>query len=87
MIAAVPNIMGWLAISLARVRMALRVSVYFHSLSSQMTTSALMAVDVYFALQDTSFLYMGRLLEGFGVGVISYVVSLIKLHAWLLRIL
>ncbi|AQK92270.1 sugar transporter ERD6-like 6 isoform X2 [Zea mays] len=41
MIAAVPNIMGWLAISLAR---------------------------------DTSFLYMGRLLEGFGVGVISYVV-------------
>ncbi|PWZ08500.1 Sugar transporter ERD6-like 6 [Zea mays] len=40
MIAAVPNIMGWLAISLAR---------------------------------DTSFLYMGRLLEGFGVGVISYV--------------
>ncbi|XP_066361678.1 sugar transporter ERD6-like 4 isoform X2 [Miscanthus floridulus] len=41
MIAAVPNIMGWLAISFAK---------------------------------DTSFLYMGRLLEGFGVGVISYVV-------------
>ncbi|KAL5654570.1 hypothetical protein ACJX0J_033889, partial [Zea mays] len=41
MIAAVPNVMGWLAISLAR---------------------------------DTSFLYVGRLLEGFGVGVISYVV-------------
>jgi hypothetical protein len=34
------------------------------------------------ALQDTSFLYVGRLLEGFGVGVISYVVStVIKLHA------
>ncbi|PWZ12020.1 Sugar transporter ERD6-like 4 [Zea mays] len=41
MIAAVPNIMGWLAISFAK---------------------------------HTSFLYMGRLLEGFGVGVISYVV-------------
>uniref|UniRef100_A0A804QNH0 Major facilitator superfamily (MFS) profile domain-containing protein n=1 Tax=Zea mays TaxID=4577 RepID=A0A804QNH0_MAIZE len=40
-IAAVPNIMGWLAISFAK---------------------------------HTSFLYMGRLLEGFGVGVISYVV-------------
>jgi hypothetical protein len=31
-------------------------------------------------LQDSSFLYMGRLLEGFGVGIISYVVSMIKLH-------
>ncbi|KAD4888441.1 hypothetical protein E3N88_20514 [Mikania micrantha] len=41
MIAAVPNILGWLAISFAR---------------------------------DYSFLYMGRLLEGFGVGVISYTV-------------
>ncbi|CAA6673233.1 unnamed protein product [Spirodela intermedia] len=41
MIAAIPNIIGWLAISFAK---------------------------------DTSFLYMGRLLEGFGVGVISYVV-------------
>jgi uncharacterized membrane protein len=26
---------------------------------------------------------MGRLLEGFGVGIISYVVSVIKLHPWL----
>ncbi|XP_006654804.1 sugar transporter ERD6-like 4 [Oryza brachyantha] len=41
MIAAVPNIIGWLAISFAK---------------------------------DASFLYMGRLLEGFGVGVISYTV-------------
>ncbi|KAK9748389.1 hypothetical protein RND81_02G053900 [Saponaria officinalis] len=41
MIAAIPNIIGWLAISFAR---------------------------------DVSFLYMGRLLEGFGVGIISYVV-------------
>ncbi|OWM74585.1 sugar transporter ERD6-like 6 [Punica granatum] len=41
MIAAVPNVIGWLAISFAK---------------------------------DTSFLYMGRLLEGFGVGVISYTV-------------
>uniref|UniRef100_A0A7N0V2H4 Major facilitator superfamily (MFS) profile domain-containing protein n=1 Tax=Kalanchoe fedtschenkoi TaxID=63787 RepID=A0A7N0V2H4_KALFE len=41
MIASIPNIIGWLAISFA---------------------------------QDTSFLYMGRLLEGFGVGVISYTV-------------
>ncbi|KAK4490320.1 hypothetical protein RD792_000988 [Penstemon davidsonii] len=41
MIAAIPNIIGWLAISFAR---------------------------------DFSFLYMGRLLEGFGVGIISYVV-------------
>lgn len=41
MIAAIPNIIGWLAISFAR---------------------------------DASFLYMGRLLEGFGVGIISYVV-------------
>ncbi|KAJ9561980.1 hypothetical protein OSB04_007140 [Centaurea solstitialis] len=41
MIAAIPNILGWLAISFAR---------------------------------DYSFLYMGRLLEGFGVGVISYTV-------------
>ncbi|KVH92353.1 General substrate transporter [Cynara cardunculus var. scolymus] len=41
MIAAIPNILGWLAISFAR---------------------------------DCSFLYMGRLLEGFGVGVISYTV-------------
>ncbi|KAL0438535.1 UNVERIFIED_CONTAM: Sugar transporter ERD6-like 6 [Sesamum latifolium] len=41
MIAAIPNIIGWLAISFAR---------------------------------DFSFLYMGRLLEGFGVGIISYTV-------------
>ncbi|KAK8572554.1 hypothetical protein V6N13_048145 [Hibiscus sabdariffa] len=41
MIAAVPNIIGWLAISFA---------------------------------SDSSFLYMGRLLEGFGVGIISYTV-------------
>ncbi|KAL7155306.1 hypothetical protein ABFS83_03G066200 [Erythranthe nasuta] len=41
MIAAIPNIIGWLAISFAK---------------------------------DYSFLYMGRLLEGFGVGIISYVV-------------
>ncbi|KAG9135182.1 hypothetical protein Leryth_013466 [Lithospermum erythrorhizon] len=41
MIAAIPNIIGWLAISFAT---------------------------------DVSFLYMGRLLEGFGVGIISYVV-------------
>ncbi|KAF3640191.1 Sugar transporter ERD6-like 4 [Capsicum chinense] len=41
MIAAIPNIIGWLAISFAK---------------------------------DLSFLYMGRLLEGFGVGIISYVV-------------
>ncbi|KAL9244133.1 hypothetical protein vseg_017940 [Gypsophila vaccaria] len=41
MIAAIPNIIGWLAISFAG---------------------------------DVSFLYMGRLLEGFGVGIISYVV-------------
>ncbi|KAF8022820.1 hypothetical protein BT93_F0362 [Corymbia citriodora subsp. variegata] len=41
MIAAIPNILGWLAISFAK---------------------------------DCSFLYMGRLLEGFGVGVISYTV-------------
>ncbi|KAF3971304.1 hypothetical protein ACB098_02G181300 [Castanea mollissima] len=41
MIAAIPNIIGWLAISFAK---------------------------------DVSFLYMGRLLEGFGVGIISYTV-------------
>ncbi|GAY43072.1 hypothetical protein CUMW_071800 [Citrus unshiu] len=41
MIAAIPNIIGWLAISFAR---------------------------------ESSFLYMGRLLEGFGVGIISYTV-------------
>ncbi|KAM0058616.1 putative major facilitator, sugar transporter, MFS transporter superfamily [Helianthus debilis subsp. tardiflorus] len=42
MIAAIPNIIGWLCISFAT---------------------------------DTSFLYMGRLLEGFGVGIISYTMS------------
>ncbi|PKI35138.1 hypothetical protein CRG98_044413 [Punica granatum] len=42
MIAAIPNIIGWLAISFAK---------------------------------DSSFLYMGRLLEGFGVGIISYTVG------------
>ncbi|KAK8601281.1 hypothetical protein V6N12_051119 [Hibiscus sabdariffa] len=41
MIAAIPNIIGWLAISFAT---------------------------------DSSFLYMGRVLEGFGVGIISYTV-------------
>ncbi|KAH9711386.1 Sugar transporter ERD6-like 6 [Citrus sinensis] len=41
MIAAVPNIIGWLIISFSK---------------------------------DSSFLFMGRLLEGFGVGVISYTV-------------
>ncbi|XP_052202895.1 sugar transporter ERD6-like 6 [Diospyros lotus] len=41
MIAAIPNILGWLAISFAK---------------------------------DSSFLYLGRLLEGFGVGIISYTV-------------
>ena len=34
-------------------------------------------------LQDSSFLYMGRLLEGFGVGIISYTVSISRLHAFL----
>ncbi|GMH23385.1 hypothetical protein Nepgr_025228 [Nepenthes gracilis] len=43
MIAAMPNIIGWLAISFAK---------------------------------DSSFLYMGRLLEGFGVGIISYTVPM-----------
>ncbi|KAK3413929.1 hypothetical protein EUGRSUZ_I02439 [Eucalyptus grandis] len=43
MIAAVPNVIGWLAISFAK---------------------------------DSSFLYMGRLLEGFGVGIISYTVPI-----------
>ncbi|XP_022844345.1 sugar transporter ERD6-like 6 isoform X2 [Olea europaea var. sylvestris] len=42
MIASIPNIIGWLAISFAK---------------------------------DSSFLYMGRLLEGFGVGIISYTLS------------
>ncbi|KAF3646411.1 Sugar transporter ERD6-like 4 [Capsicum annuum] len=41
MIASIPNIIGWLAVSFA---------------------------------SDVSFLYMGRLLEGFGVGIISFVV-------------
>ncbi|KAM6564595.1 hypothetical protein CsatB_024593 [Cannabis sativa] len=41
MIAAIPNIIGWLAISFAK---------------------------------DSAFLFMGRLLEGFGVGIISYTV-------------
>ncbi|KAJ4851473.1 hypothetical protein Tsubulata_014144 [Turnera subulata] len=41
MIAAIPNIIGWLSISFAK---------------------------------ESSFLFMGRLLEGFGVGIISYVV-------------
>ncbi|KAK7383034.1 hypothetical protein VNO78_28699 [Psophocarpus tetragonolobus] len=41
MVASIPNIIGWLAISFAK---------------------------------DSSFLYMGRLLEGFGVGIISYTV-------------
>ncbi|KAJ9147081.1 hypothetical protein P3X46_029283 [Hevea brasiliensis] len=41
MIAAIPNIIGWLCISFAK---------------------------------DSSFLFMGRLLEGFGVGIISYTV-------------
>ncbi|XP_058772737.1 sugar transporter ERD6-like 4 isoform X2 [Vicia villosa] len=41
MIAAIPNIIGWLAISFAK---------------------------------DSAFLFMGRFLEGFGVGIISYVV-------------
>ncbi|XP_052194972.1 sugar transporter ERD6-like 6 [Diospyros lotus] len=41
MIASIPNIIGWLAISFAK---------------------------------DSSFLFMGRLLEGFGVGIISYTV-------------
>ncbi|XP_062102402.1 sugar transporter ERD6-like 4 [Humulus lupulus] len=41
MIAAIPNIIGWLTISFAK---------------------------------DSSFLFMGRLLEGFGVGIISYTV-------------
>ena len=31
-------------------------------------------VNVCFTIQDASFLYMGRLLEGFGVGIISYTV-------------
>ncbi|CAO2830463.1 unnamed protein product [Amaranthus hypochondriacus] len=41
MIASIPNIIGWLVVSVSR---------------------------------DISFLYMGRLLEGFGVGIISYTV-------------
>ncbi|KAB5556862.1 hypothetical protein DKX38_007771 [Salix brachista] len=41
MVAAVPNIIGWLSISFAK---------------------------------DASFLFMGRLMEGFGVGIISYTV-------------
>ncbi|XP_059459412.1 sugar transporter ERD6-like 6 isoform X3 [Corylus avellana] len=42
-VAGIPNIIGWLAISFA---------------------------------SDTTFLYMGRLLEGFGVGIISYTVPI-----------
>ncbi|KAK9947070.1 hypothetical protein M0R45_012507 [Rubus argutus] len=55
MIAAIPNVIGWLAISFAK---------------------------------DSSFLYMGRLLEGFGVGIISYTVpSISSLYLAVLGIL
>nr|GMC54959.1 sugar transporter ERD6-like 6 [Ipomoea batatas] len=54
MIAAIPNIIGWLSISFAKV-----------------STLVLIHND---KVSDPSFLYMGRLLEGFGVGIISYTV-------------
>jgi len=78
MIAAVPNIMGWLAISFAKVWRYVCQFIFTHCF-----TNDNIGFDGCSALQDTSFLYMGRLLEGFGVGVISYVVCIIKLHAWL----
>jgi SP family facilitated glucose transporter-like MFS transporter 8 len=78
MIAAIPNIIGWLAISFAKVWhyvFALFISTYCLTGDNFRIDDCLMS-----ALQDSSFLYMGRLLEGFGVGIISYVVSVIKLH-------
>jgi len=78
MIAAIPNIIGWLAISFAKVWhyvFALFILTYCLTGDNFRIDDCLMS-----ALQDSSFLYMGRLLEGFGVGIISYVVSVIKLH-------
>ncbi|KAL4585222.1 hypothetical protein LXL04_009838 [Taraxacum kok-saghyz] len=52
----------------------------FTSGSAQASTSVDFSLqlqnDSRFPAQDYSFLYMGRLLEGFGVGVISYTVNL-----------
>lgn len=77
MIASIPNIIGWLAISFAKV------GDWFCSWIFYFTPefSILMGCSVngcicFLSMQDSSFLYMGRLLEGFGVGVISYTVCL-----------
>lgn len=105
MIASIPNIIGWLAISFAKVsqyyclmslfmyqnrRCFSIVSINTIVLSNNNLTLNTMDSDsfktmMFFILlvnlillgdieQDSSFLYMGRLLEGFGVGVISYTV-------------
>ena len=72
----------WLACNLLCKSMALCVSFAY---STYCLTDDNIRLDdcLMSALQDSSFLYMGRLLEGFGVGIISYVVSIIKLHPWL----
>ena len=69
----------WLACNLLCKSMALCVSFAY---STYCLTDDNIRLDdcLMSALQDSSFLYMGRLLEGFGVGIISYVVSIIKLH-------
>ncbi|XP_022768985.1 sugar transporter ERD6-like 6 isoform X1 [Durio zibethinus] len=68
MIAAIPNIIGWLAISFAKVS----------SNDYIIQASCSLIINTHnkgcCILQDSSFLYMGRLLEGFGVGIISYTV-------------
>ena len=74
MIAAIPNIIGWLAISFAKVlnKYMFPEFIFTHCCFWKHKIDAChLSISV---LQDASFLYMGRLPEGFGVGIISYTV-------------
>lgn len=72
MIASVPNIIGWLSISFARVSYSL-IS-FFEINLTNLYTYSFIHTCIYNFVQDSSFLFMGRLMEGFGVGIISYTV-------------
>ena len=73
MIAAIPNVAGWLAISFAKV------SDHYVQIIHEIQSTIATPLCTRLLLQDSSILYMGRLLGGFGVGVISYVVNFGKL--------
>eukprot|EP01018_Ginkgo_biloba_P024967 Gb_30083 [translate_table: standard] len=70
-VASIPNILGWLAISFAKAgSSSLNETSHF---GFNEYNKSCMEFTMHIAV-DSSFLYAGRLLEGFGVGIISFTV-------------